>query len=67
MLHALASAWPGLGALVRPLVRAKGLEWLAETYRLTPGTAGNVWLMGGIRREHSLVAGLGFVVPPPKR
>lgn len=67
VFHALASALPRLRPLIRPLVRAKRVEWLAETYRLTPGTAGNVWLMGGVQREHGLEAGLGLEEPQPKQ
>lgn len=62
MLHALASALPSLRRLVRP----RTVEWLAESFRLTPGQPGNVWLMGGIQREHSPETGLGLEEQPTK-
>lgn len=61
MLHALATAMPRLKRFVRP----RSVEWLAETYRLTPGQPGNVWLLGGVQREHGPETGLGPEPPAP--
>jgi len=54
LLHGLAAVCPPL----RLFTRHRGVEWLAENYRLTPGRAGNVSLMGGVQREHGHDAGL---------
>lgn len=62
LLHALAIALPRLRRFTRP----RSVEWLAETYRLTPGEPGNVSLMGGIQREHGPDCGLGHEEPPAK-
>ncbi len=48
LLHGLAAVFPPL----RVLLRNRCEEWLAENYRLTPGSPGNVSLMGGVQREH---------------
>ncbi|SNR86942.1 hypothetical protein SAMN04488503_1614 [Humidesulfovibrio mexicanus] len=59
-----------LGALFPPVKRftcPRTVEWLAETYRLTPGQPGNVWLLGGVQREHGPESGLGVDPPPPPR
>ncbi|MBU1230610.1 MAG: hypothetical protein KKA55_04815 [Proteobacteria bacterium] len=61
-----------LGAVLPPLralSRRRGVEWLAENYRLTPGVPGNVSLMGGVQREHGAEAGLEESEPgrPPRR
>jgi hypothetical protein len=61
LTHILAAAFPRL----RFLVRRTSVEWLAESYRLTPGQPGNVSLMGGIQREHGPESGLG-AEPPAK-
>lgn len=62
VLHALATAFPRL----RPLVRPRSVEWLAETFHLTPGHPGNVTLLGGIQRENTVEAGLGVEAPPTR-
>jgi len=54
LLHGLAAVIPPL----RVFTRHRGVEWLAENYRLTPGKPGNVSLMGGVQREHGIEAGL---------
>jgi hypothetical protein len=54
LLHGLAAVCPPL----RVFTRHRGVEWLAENYRLTPGKPGNVSLMGGVQREHGIEAGL---------
>ena len=54
LLHGLAALFPPL----RVFTRRRGVEWLAENYRLTPGAPGNVSLMGGVQREHGPEAGL---------
>jgi len=61
VLHALAAAVPRL----RFLTRRHSVEWLAETFHLTPGRPGNVMLLGGIQREHTSEAGLTLETPPP--
>lgn len=62
LLHALSSSFPSL----KRFTRRRAVEWLAESYRLTPGTPGNVMLMGGIQREHGPETGLGIEEPPAK-
>lgn len=62
LLHALAETFPSL----RFLARRQNLEWLAQSYNLTPGKPGNVTLMGGIQREHTAETGLGLEVPTVK-
>jgi len=59
-LHTLANAFPRL----RFLVRRTSVEWLAETFRLTPGLPGNVSLLGGVQREHGAESGMGLEPPP---
>ncbi|OIO04570.1 MAG: hypothetical protein AUJ49_02605 [Desulfovibrionaceae bacterium CG1_02_65_16] len=59
LLHALAAAFPRL----RFLVRRRRVEWLAESYTLTPGHPGNVSLMGGVQRENGPESGLGMEPP----
>jgi len=56
---ALANALPQL----RFLARRRSVEWLAETFHLTPNRPGNVSLMGGVQREHSHELGLGLAEP----
>ncbi len=63
LLHALATAMPRLRRFTRP----RSVDWLAETYRLTPGHPGNVTLLGGIQREHGPDCGLGQEEPPVKQ
>lgn len=62
VLHALSTAIPRLRNFVRP----RSVEWLAETFRLTPGQPGNVTLLGGIQREHGPETGLGLEEPQPR-
>jgi len=54
VMHALADAVPRL----RFLTRRRSVEWITESYRLTPGHPGNVSLLGGIQREHTSETGL---------
>jgi len=49
VLPTLVSFFPKLGFLTR----RKQLEWIAETYRLTPGKPGNVLLLGGIQHTNA--------------
>jgi hypothetical protein len=60
VMHALAGAFPRL----RFLTRRHSVEWLAETYLLTPGQPGNVTLLGGIQREHTAESGLSLEEAP---
>ncbi|MDR3639901.1 MAG: hypothetical protein P4L39_01105 [Humidesulfovibrio sp.] len=61
LLYVLAVSVPRL----RFLVRRTSVEWLSETFRLTPGRPGNVSLLGGIQRENGQASGLGLE-PPAK-
>ncbi len=60
-LHALVREIP----LLAPLVRRKSVSWWVERFKHTPGTPGNIALMGGVQHEHGPETGLDLA-PPPK-
>lgn len=46
------------------LSRRRSVEWLADSFHHTPGTPGNIALMGGVQHEHGPETGLDLTEPP---